>query len=59
MRYSTLYIETSKRWAVVDALSCDFALKLFNSEKSAHYFAQKEESRWNKLIKSNLSIQVY
>ena len=58
MRYSTIYIETTKSWAVVDALSCDFALKLFNSEKSAYYFAKKEENRWNRLIKSNQSLQI-
>lgn len=58
MRYSTLYLETSGNWAVVDELSCDFALKLFNSEKSALLFAKTEESRWKILIKSFQSLQV-
>jgi hypothetical protein len=56
MRYSTLYIEISESWAIVDTLSCDFALKLFNSKKSASLFAKTEEKRWNRLIKSNQSL---
>jgi hypothetical protein len=58
MRYSTLYIEALEHWAVVDELSCDFALKLFNSEKSALIFANTEEQRWNTLIKFNQPLQV-
>ena len=53
MRYSALYIETAQNWAVVDSLSCDFALELFNTEKSARLFAKIAEKRWNLLIHPN------
>ena len=52
MRYSALYVETANKWAVVDALSGDFALELFDTEKAAKLAAKTEEKRWNTLLNS-------
>jgi 3-methyladenine DNA glycosylase AlkD len=52
MRYSALYVETVHKWAVVDALSGDFALELFDTEKAAQLAAKTEENRWNILLNS-------
>ena len=52
MRYSSLYVETVEKWAVVDALSGDFALEFFDSEEAAQQTASTEENRWNLLVNS-------
>jgi hypothetical protein len=52
MRYSALYVETANKWAVADALSGDFALELFDTEKAAKLSAKTEENRWNILLNS-------
>jgi len=52
MRYSVIYVETVDKWAVVDALSGDFALELFDTEEAAAMAAKTEESRWKILLDS-------
>ena len=52
MRYSALYVETVDKWAVVDAMSGDFALELFDTEEAARLAAETEESRWKTLLDS-------
>ena len=52
MRYSALYVEPVQKWAVVDALSGDFALEFFDTEQAAQLAAKTEENRWTLLLNS-------
>ncbi|NQV85106.1 MAG: hypothetical protein HQ494_14945 [Rhodospirillales bacterium] len=58
MRYSALYVETVDKWAVVDALSGDFALEFFDTEQAAQQTAHTEENRWTLLINSAYPIEI-
>ena len=50
MRYSTLYVESEKKWTVIDTLSDGFALEFFDTERDAHFAAKFEEFRWTQII---------
>ena len=50
MRYSALYVDSAGKWAVVDTLSGDFALEMFDTERDARIAAKFEEYRWTRLL---------
>jgi len=50
MRYSTIYVDSIGKWAVVDTLSDGSVLNFHGSEKEACQAADLEESRWDKLV---------
>ncbi|MFQ5764461.1 MAG: hypothetical protein ACE5GT_05990 [Rhodospirillales bacterium] len=50
MRYSTLYVDSVRRWAVVDGFSGATGLRLFETEAEARAAAAIEERRWSKAV---------
>jgi len=52
MRYSTIYVDSADKWAVIDTLSDGSVLQFHDSEKEALKAAIFEETRWDKLVNS-------
>jgi hypothetical protein len=50
MRFSAIYVDSMRKWAVIDTLSDNFELALFDSERDARSAARSEESRWAELF---------
>lgn len=50
MRYSTLYVDSVRRWAVLDELSGATGLQLFDTEAEARAAAEIEERRWARMV---------
>lgn len=58
MRYTTIYVDSVRKWAVIDTLADDFALAFFASEKDARDAAGLEENRWSELLADALPAAV-
>ncbi len=50
MRFSAIYVDSMRKWAVIDTLSDNFELALFDSERDARGAACSEENRWAELF---------
>lgn len=46
MRFSVVYVEQSRQWAVIDRLASDEPIKYFSTEWAALNLARDEERRW-------------
>lgn len=58
MRYTAIYVDSVRKWAVIDTLSDDFALDFFDTERDARVAAGLEENRWSELLADTLPAAV-
>ena len=58
MRYRAIYVDSVRKWAVIDTLADDFALDFFDSEKDARVAAGAEENRWSEVLADTLPAAV-
>jgi hypothetical protein len=54
MRFSAIYVDSMRKWAVIDTLSDNFELAVFDSERDARRAARREETRWAELFGDEL-----
>jgi hypothetical protein len=50
MRFTAIYVDSMKKWAVIDTLSDNFQLAVYDSESAARLAAGREENRWAELF---------
>jgi len=50
MRFSAIYVDSMRKWAVIDTLSDNFQLEVFDNEGDARLAARSEEARWAELF---------
>ena len=50
MRFTAIYVDSMKKWAVIDTLSDNFQLAVYDNEASARRAATREENRWAHLF---------
>lgn len=55
MRFSAIYVDSMRKWAVIDTLSDNFELDVYESETDAKRAASNEEARWADLFGDELS----
>ncbi len=58
MRYTAIYVDSVRKWAVIDTLSDDFALDFFATERDARLAAELEENRWSEFLADALPAAV-
>jgi 3-methyladenine DNA glycosylase AlkD len=54
MRFSAIYVDSMRKWAVIDTLSDNFELEVFDNERDARRAARSEENRWAELFGDEL-----
>lgn len=50
MRFSAIYVDSMRKWAVIDTLSDNFQLAVYDREGDARRAARSEEARWAELF---------
>jgi hypothetical protein len=50
MRFSAIYVDSMRKWAVIDTLSDNFQLDVYEREVDARHAARREEARWAELF---------
>ena len=50
MRFSAIYVDSMRKWAVIDTLSDNFQLAVYDREDDARRAARSEETRWAELF---------
>ncbi|MBI1985572.1 MAG: hypothetical protein HYZ04_02915 [Rhodospirillales bacterium] len=50
MRFSAIYVDSMRKWAVIDTLSDNFQLDVYEREVDARRAARNEETRWAELF---------
>jgi hypothetical protein len=50
MRFSAIYVDSMRKWAVIDTLSDNFELEVFENERDARHAARSEEAHWADLF---------
>ena len=58
MRYTVIYVDSVRKWAVIDTLSDDFVLDFFATERDARVAAGSEETRWSEILADTLPAAV-
>ncbi len=58
MRYTAIYVDSVRKWAVIDTLSDDFVLDFFATERDARVAAGSEENRWSEILADALPAAV-
>ena len=58
MRYTAIYVDSVRKWAVIDTLSDDFALNFFATERDTRLAAGLEETRWSEFLADALPAAV-
>ncbi len=54
MRYTAMYVDSVRKWAVIDTLADDFVLDFFATERDARVAAGAEENRWSEILADTL-----
>lgn len=50
MRFSAIYVDSMRKWAVIDTLSDNFAVAMFDDRRAAQSAAEAEEDHWAELF---------
>ena len=58
MRYTPIYVDSVRKWAVIDTLSDDFVIDFFATERDARLAAGSEENRWSEVLAEALPAAV-
>ena len=56
MRFSAIYVDSMRKWAVIDTLSDNFQLAVYDCEGDARLAAGNEEARWAELFGDEAAI---
>ncbi len=58
MRYTVIYVDSVREWAVIDTLADDFVLDFFATERDARVAAGSEENLWSEILADTLPAAV-